>query len=88
MLDAGNVKGGVDGMPPGVSAGIEDVAEIRQVFLDAGVAGMWYTFRRGSGIFYRLGRSLARPGKTAMAAALAIPPPLLPVPPKEVDSLP
>lgn len=31
---------------------------------------MWYTFRRGSGIFYRLGRSLARPGKTAMAAAL------------------
>ena len=39
-------------------------------FMDAGVAGMWYSFQRGSGVFYKVGRCLARPGKTAMAAAL------------------
>lgn len=39
-------------------------------FLDAGAASMWYVFRRGSGIFYRLGRTLLAPGKTAMVAML------------------
>lgn len=39
-------------------------------FMDSGVAAMWYTFRRGSGIFYKLGRTLAAPGKTAMVATL------------------
>ena len=39
-------------------------------FLDAGVASMWYTFRRGSGIFYRMGKTLMAPGKTAAAALL------------------
>ena len=39
-------------------------------FLDAGVASMWYTVRRGSGIFYRLGRVKMAPGKTAMVAQL------------------
>ena len=39
-------------------------------FMDAGVASMWYTFRRGSGIFYRLGRTMSAPGKTAMVAKL------------------
>lgn len=31
---------------------------------------MWYTYRRGSGIFYRLGRTKSAPGKTALVAAL------------------
>ena len=39
-------------------------------FLDAGVASMWYTYRRGSGIFYRMGKTKLAPGKTAMVAAL------------------
>ena len=39
-------------------------------FLDAGVASMWYTVRRGSGIFYRLGRVKVAPGKTALVADL------------------
>ena len=39
-------------------------------FLDAGVAAMWYTFRRGSGIFYKLGRVKMAAGKTAMIAEL------------------
>ena len=39
-------------------------------FLDAGAASMWYTYRRGSGVFYKLGRTLVAPGKTAMLAAL------------------
>ena len=39
-------------------------------FLDAGVASMWYTYRRGSGIFYRMGKTKFAPGKTAMVAAL------------------
>lgn len=40
------------------------------VFLDAGVASAWYTVRRGSGIFYRLGRVKMAPGKTALVADL------------------
>lgn len=39
-------------------------------FMDSGVAAMWYTFRRGSGVFYKLGRTLTAPGKTAMVATL------------------
>ena len=40
-------------------------------FLDAGVAGMWYAVRRGSGIFYHLGEKTAvAPGKNAMVAKL------------------
>ena len=39
-------------------------------FMDSGVAAMWYTYRRGSGIFYRLGRALTAPGKTSMVAKL------------------
>lgn len=39
-------------------------------FLDPGVAGMWYTFRRGSGVFYRMGKTKIAPGKTAMMASL------------------
>ena len=39
-------------------------------FMDAGAAGMWYTYRRGSGIFYRMGRTKIAPGKTAMMAEL------------------
>lgn len=38
-------------------------------FLDPGL-GMWYTYRRGSGVFYRLGRAKRAPGKTAMMADL------------------
>ena len=41
-------------------------------FLDAGLAGMWYTYRRGSGIFYRLGRSKLASGRTAMMADLLL----------------
>ncbi len=39
-------------------------------FLDAGAASMWYTYRRGSGVFYKLGRTKVAPGKTALIAAL------------------
>lgn len=40
------------------------------VFMDAGVAAMWYTVRRGSGIFYRLGRVKLAAGKTGLVAEL------------------
>ena len=39
-------------------------------FMDAGVAGMWYLIRRGSGIFYHVGKSAVAPGKNEMAARL------------------
>ena len=40
-------------------------------FMDAGAAGMWYVLRRGSGIFYDLGkRTAVAPGKNAMMALL------------------
>ena len=39
-------------------------------FMDAGAASMWYTVRKGSGIFYRLGRTKLAPGKTALVAEL------------------
>ena len=38
--------------------------------MDAGVAGMWYLVRRGSGIFYELGKAAFAPGKNAMVAML------------------
>ncbi|KAL3914029.1 MAG: hypothetical protein SGPRY_007770, partial [Prymnesium sp.] len=48
-----------DGAPKGATA-----------FMDAGPAGMWYLYRKGSGIFYRMGRTMIAPGKTAMMARL------------------
>jgi hypothetical protein len=39
-------------------------------FMDPGAAGMWYVYRRGSGIFYRMGRTKTAPGKNEMLAAL------------------
>ena len=39
-------------------------------FLDAGAASMWHVYRRGSGIFYDMGKAKLAPGKTAMVAAL------------------
>ena len=39
-------------------------------FMDAGVAAMWYIVRRGTGIFYQLGRAAVAPGKNAMVALL------------------
>ena len=53
---------------PGLSgAGVPNKAT---AFMDPGAAGMWYTFRRGSGIFYRMGRAKFASGKTSMMAAL------------------
>ena len=31
--------------------------------LDGGAAGMWYTYRRGSGVFFRMGRAAVGVGK-------------------------
>ena len=39
-------------------------------FMDPGAAGMWYVYRRGSGIFYRMGRTKTGPGKNDMLASL------------------
>ena len=39
-------------------------------FMDPGAAGMWYVYRRGSGIFYRMGQTKTAPGKNEMLAAL------------------
>ena len=39
-------------------------------FMDPGVASMWYVYRRGSGIFYRMGRTKTAPGKNEMLASL------------------
>ena len=39
-------------------------------FMDPGAAGMWYVYRRGSGIFYRMGRTKTAPGKNDMLASL------------------
>ena len=38
--------------------------------MDPGAAGMWYVYRRGSGIFYRMGRTKTAPGKNDMLASL------------------
>lgn len=45
-------------------------ADAASAFMDSGSAGMWYLFRKGSGIFYQMGRTKAAPGKTAMMALL------------------
>ena len=44
--------------------------EFASDFMDAGAAGMWYIFRRGSGIFYDTGRRKSAPGKNAMMVSL------------------
>jgi len=41
-------------------------------FLDGGLASMWYTYRRGSGIFYRLGRAKKAVDRTAILADLLL----------------
>tara|TARA_B110001452_G_scaffold42908_1_gene32851 strand:+ start:239 stop:1435 length:1197 start_codon:yes stop_codon:yes gene_type:complete len=41
-------------------------------FMDSGAASMWYVYRRGSGIFYKLGRVKAAPGKNVMLASLLL----------------
>ncbi|KAL1524731.1 hypothetical protein AB1Y20_019614 [Prymnesium parvum] len=52
--------------------GVSPTGEPRSAtaFMDAGPAGMWYLYRKGSGIFYLTGRTKAAPGKTAMMAGL------------------
>lgn len=47
-------------------------ATVASDFLDAGVAGMWYILRPGSGIFYELGTVAVAPGKNAMVARLLV----------------
>eukprot|EP00966_Prymnesium_polylepis_P111042 2568679-Prymnesium_polylepis.1 len=44
--------------------------EFASDFMDPGAAGMWYIFRRGSGVFYETGRTKTAPGKNAMMASL------------------
>ena len=55
-----------DALPGGGTAAPTEASD----FLDAGVAGMWYLLRRGTGIFYELGRTAVAPGKNAMVALL------------------
>ena len=45
-------------------------SEFASDFMDAGAASMWFIYRRGSGIFYKMGRTKTAPGKNAMVHAL------------------
>ncbi|KAL1530715.1 hypothetical protein AB1Y20_001614 [Prymnesium parvum] len=46
--------------------------QVASNFMDAGAAGMWYIFRRGSGIFYDAGRTKVAAGKNAMMVSLLL----------------
>ena len=56
---------------PKVMHGHDD-GQAASSFLDPGFAGMYYTYRRGSGIFLRLGRARRAAGRTAMLADLLL----------------
>ena len=53
-------------------AGKPAAADELSGMLDPGVAGMWHIYRRGSGLWYRMGRTASAPSKGAVLVALLL----------------
>ena len=71
-LEIEHRAGGVVGRTVPSLAGTPVAADELSSMLDPGVAGMWHTYRRGSGLWYRMGRTASAPSKGAILVAMLL----------------